>query len=160
LSSIFAQAGGQASVSAAILFDTSRWSLSNPTGLGISIVTFNTVGATAGALGSSGPVSANPDNPIGTLSQGGTIVGAYAGAGLSFGITSANSANDLANLSGTTSGNVGLGLGTGGQLSKSSSGALTLSYSPPGFGYGGGVAGSIYPTNTTIMSNTSLISNK
>ena len=129
-------------------------------GLGISIVTFNTVGAAAGALGSGGPVSANPNDPIGTLSKGGTIVGAYAGAQVSFGVTNANSADDLANLSGTASGNVGLGLGIGGQLSKSSSGTLTLSFSPPGFGIGEGVAGSIYPTNTTIMSNTSLIAPK
>jgi uncharacterized protein RhaS with RHS repeats len=118
LSANFAQAGGQASGGTAILFDTSQLSLSNPTGLGISIVTFTTVGATAGALGSGGPVSANPNDPIGTMSQGGTIVGAYAGAGISFGITSAKTANDLANLSGTASANVGLGIGAGGQLSK------------------------------------------
>jgi RHS repeat-associated protein len=35
LSSIFAQAGGQGSGGAAILFNTSNWSLSNPTGLSI-----------------------------------------------------------------------------------------------------------------------------
>jgi RHS repeat-associated protein len=157
LSSIFAQTGGQASVGSAILVDTSRLSFSNPAGIGISIVTFNTVGATAGALGSGGPVSTDPTDLIGTLSQGGAIAGAYAGGGVSFGITNANTAADLANLSGTASGNVGLGLGVGGQLSRSSSGTLTLSVSPPGFGVGEGVAGSIYPTNTTIMSDTSLI---
>jgi len=160
LSSIFAQAGGQGSAGAAILFNTSNWSLSNPTGLSISVVTFYTTGGTAGAGGKNGPVYSDPTNPVGTLSQGGVIVGGYAGAGISFGITNANTANDLANLSGTASANVGLGLGAGGQLSKSSSGTLTLSVSPPGFGVGEGVAASIYPTNTTILSDTTIVGPK
>lgn len=160
LGPVFAQAGGQASVSAAILFDTSRWSFSNPTALGISIVTFKTVGATAGALGSGGPVSANPNDPIGTMSQGGVVAGAYAGGGVSFGGTTANTADDLANLSGTASANVGLGIGAGGQLSKTSSGVFTLTVSPPGFGIGEGVAASAYPTNATILSNTSLLNGR
>jgi RHS repeat-associated protein len=159
LSSIFAQAGGQGSASVAILVDTSQLSLSNPTAIGISIVTFNTVGSTAGALGSNPPVY-DPTNPIGTLSQSGVIVGAYAGGGFSFGVTNANNASDLANLSGTVNVNAGLGLGFGGQLSKSSSGTVTLSVSPPGFGIGEGLEASGYPTNTTVMTNTTVVTNK
>jgi hypothetical protein len=153
LSSIFAQAGGQGSFNVAILFDTSQWSFSNPTNLGVSIVTFTTVGGTAGALGSGGPVSTDPNNPMGTLTQGGAIAGAYAGAGFSVGITNANTASDLRGLSGTLNANVGLGLGAGGQLSKSSSNIFMLSVSPPGFGVGEGIAASGYATTTEIKSN-------
>lgn len=153
LSSIFAQAGAQGSKGIAFLLDTSQWSISRPLNVGVSVVTFNTVGATAGALGSNGPISSNPNDPIGTLSHGGAIVGAFAGAGFSGGITNANSASDLKGLSGTASADVGLGLGAGVQFSKSSSGIFTFSVSPPFAGVGEGLSASSYPTNTTITSD-------
>ncbi|HEU0217902.1 MAG TPA: RHS repeat-associated core domain-containing protein [Stellaceae bacterium] len=75
LSPVFAQAGGQASIGVAFLVDVSQWSVSHPLNLGASIVTFNTTGGTASALGSGVPSPMIPSNPIGGISTGGVIAG-------------------------------------------------------------------------------------
>jgi RHS repeat-associated protein len=150
IGAVFAQAGGQTSGGLAFLFDASHWSLSNPTNVNFSVVSFATAGGTASAFNSNPP--STPAGGTGfsqSIAQagGGVIVGAFATAGVSFGFTNANTAADLRGLATTYSAGAGLGLDASGQYSQSDGGIYVAAVSPPVMSVGVGASASVYRRN-------------